>query len=128
MGSRFCLLLLCAAGGGLLAFPQAGLHLRLENTWPILDLWLQAVRLVAVPVSLLLLGFTRSGVVRFFQLGWGVWLSLLSLGLLFQNETLSPFHSPIGLAAILLVLVTALGLTLFSTMQLFPPSPKKASA
>ena len=127
MGSRFCLLILGALGATLLGWPEANIHLRMDSTWPLWDLWLASMKLIAFPVSLLLLGFTRSGVVRFFQLGWRLWLSLLTLGVLFQREPLTPYLSPYGLTAIILVLVCGLGLTLFSTMLLFPTKQKKTS-
>ncbi|MCB0405225.1 MAG: hypothetical protein KDD51_10605 [Bdellovibrionales bacterium] len=127
MGSRFCLLILGALGATLLGWAEAGQHLRMENTWPLWDVWLASLRLIAFPVSLLLLGFTGSGMVRFFQLGWGLWLSLLTLAVLFQREPLTPYLTPYGLTAIILVLVCGLGLVLFSTMQLFPGRRKKTS-
>ncbi|MEZ4751779.1 MAG: hypothetical protein R3B54_14460 [Bdellovibrionota bacterium] len=100
----------------------------MDATWPLWELWLSSMRLIAFPVSLLLLGFTRSGVIRFLHLGWGLWLSLLTLGVLIQREPLTPYLTPYGLTAIVLVLVCGLGLTLFSTMLLFPAALKKKAA
>jgi len=88
------------------------------------DSWVRCVGLFAIPLSLALLGLSRSALVRWLDIGWGVWMGSLSIAVLWTARSpFSAFYSWRATLFVLGVLVLSVGTTLFAAMALSRPKP-----
>lgn len=119
---RRALVLLGLAVMGILlpTLPQLDRSLAsLETASQWLSLWRSSVQAFGVPLALLLLGLTRSGIVRFLQLGWGGWLSVAAMGALLASP--HAFRSAEGKLTVIVSLVLSLALMVTTLIDLAPP-------
>lgn len=86
-------------------------------------LWRGSLQAFGVPLALLALGLTRSGIVRFAHLGWGSWLSVAGVGALVASPF--AFRAPEGKLVIVVSLVLSMALVVVSVADLLPPKEKK---
>lgn len=118
-----CLFCLTAAGVALLATPEPWLKLAPSSASGALHYWHSSLAAFAVPLSLFLLLMTRRNLIALACLGWGLWLTVLSLLLLLQSGTALPQTTPNGLLFVGFVLVSSLGTVLFAVMRLLRGKP-----
>lgn len=119
MRSMLCLLLLIIQGVALLVTNPTLFGLSPTGDVFFAKYWLFAVVTVAIPLSLFLLLFTKLDFVRTLALIWGLILSVLSIGFLFQIESAAPAVTLYGKLFVISVMIASVALTIFESIELF---------
>lgn len=114
-----CLILLIVEGGVLLSMHPSFLGLSPVSSSTIGNLWHSVMKLVAVPLCLFLLLFSKRDIIRFCVWLWGIFVSLLSIFYIFMIDSISPSATQYGKLFTILVMITAVALTLFESIDLF---------
>ena len=83
-----------------------------------LQLWMMSVKAFGIPLSLLLLRFTKNHFVKLGSAFWGIFLTFLSLLLIFQITDASPSVNLYGVLLIVGVLICSLSVAIFSLVEL----------
>lgn len=98
-----------------------------ERTPVMLRVWLTTLRSFAIPFSLILLGFSKSVLVRSLDIIWGLWLTSLSVLVLVRAKTIWSDATQFGLLLTTGTLVLATGTIVFATIELGSLLRKKSS-
>lgn len=83
-----------------------------------LQIWMNCVRAFGIPLSLLLLRFTKNIFVTLAGSLWGLALAVLSLVLVFDISDLAPSVNLYGVLFVVSVLISSISLSLFSMIEL----------
>lgn len=119
MRSMLCLFLLIIQGVALLVTNHTFFGLTPMGDIFFAKYWMFAVVTVAIPLSLFLLLFTKLDFVRTLALIWGLLLSVLSIGFLFQIEGAAPAVTLYGKLFVISVMIVSVALTIFESIELF---------
>lgn len=117
--------MLLASSATFLVLPESLLGLPMSGSSGIYRLWVASLELLAVPVCLLLLCFTKSTLIRVTKLLWGLWMTILSACVLLLLNEVAPEVTLWGTVHVGVTLITALSLTLFCTIELSKLAPPK---
>ena len=127
MRSYFSLFLLGVAGVFLVVAPWDTFRFPAAPHDNPLTLWLWTLKCFAVPGCLVLMGMTRSLIVKLCTLVWGLWLTFLSLWIALRVHQLAPEITSYGHAFLGLVTVLSLATVTFASIEfgnrLFKPKP-----
>ena len=123
MRSFSVLIMLLGAGISFLILPEAWLGLPHQTHSRLGWLWIQSLELLAVPLCLLFLAFSKSTLIRISRLLWGIWMTLISGAVLLNLTEIAPEVTLWGTVHTGVTLITALSLTLFSTIELSKLAP-----
>lgn len=117
MRSYLSLFLIAIAGVLLVLSPWQTFRFPAGTRGP-LALWLVTLKCFAIPACLVLLGLTRSIVVKFCALGWGLWVMFLSFWLAVQMNHWIPEVTTYGQALLGVVAVLSLATVTFTAIEL----------
>ena len=115
------LLLLAIGGVALIVLPVPLLHLRAIEPMGLLKWWQGTLEAFAVPLSLLLLNFTRHIWVRLSSLFWGLWIAVLSAWMIVQSKEVVPDATFNGVLFLLAVMIASIALVIFSALTFYHP-------
>lgn len=112
------LFLLSAAGVAACGLPPGLFNLETTLSSGKLQLWLMSVKAFGIPLSLLLLKFTKNHLVKLATALWGLFLTFLSLVLIFKISDLAPSVNLYGILFVIAVLICAMSVAIFSLVDL----------
>ena len=112
------LLLLFLAGITACGIPKHLFDLETTLSSGKLQVWMVCIKAFGIPLSLLLLRFTKNHFVTLACFLWGLSLTFLSLLLLFDISNLAPSANIYGIVFIVAILICSISLFLFSAIEL----------
>ncbi|MFM8315559.1 MAG: hypothetical protein ACKOA8_14850 [Deltaproteobacteria bacterium] len=112
------LFFLFLAGIGACGVPKQLFNLETTLSSGKLQIWLTVIKAFGIPLSLLLLRFTKNYFVTLACALWGLALTLFSLVLIFDISDLAPSVNIYGVLFVTLVFICSLSLSLFSSIEL----------
>lgn len=118
------LFLLVLAGLALIILPQATLGIPKNDTTGVLRLWGSSLKLFAVPLSLLILGFTKNVLIQIANLVWGFWIFIASILFFLRIQEHAPGISQYGRIYLATVLLVSLTLFVFTAVLFLPKGLK----
>ena len=112
------LLFLFLAGVAACGIPSHLFNLETTLSSGKLQIWMTCIKAFGIPLSLLLLRFTKNLFVTLANALWGLTLTFLSLVVLFDISDLAPSVNLYGVLFVVVVLISAISLSLFSMIEL----------
>jgi hypothetical protein len=112
------LFLLCAAGVAACGLPPGLFNLETTLSSGKLQLWMMSVRAFGIPLSLLLLKFTKNHWIKLATALWGLFLTFLSLILIFKISDMAPSVNLYGILFVVAVLICSMSVAIFSLVDL----------
>jgi hypothetical protein len=118
MRSSLCLITLALVGVALSVLPAAYFQYPANGEAPgWLGWWFVSLRYFAIPLCLVFLGFRGTRLVSWLRLGWGIWISLISLGVLINIQAVPLLRVAYGGIGVSAILVLGLALSVFAGIE-----------
>lgn len=121
------LILLVTAGISLIVLPEPFFGIPKTDLRGALRLWASSLRLFAIPLSLVLLSFTKNVLIKLAILCWGGWILLVTTIFFFRMQSEAPAITLYGKLFLAAVLILSLSVFLFSMIQFVPKNLKLTS-
>jgi thiol:disulfide interchange protein len=112
------LFLLCVAGVAACGLPPGLFNLESTLSSGKLQLWMVSVKAFGIPLSLLLLKFTKNHWVKLATALWGLFLTSFSLILVFKISDMAPGVNFYGILFVVAVLICSMSVAIFSLVDL----------
>ena len=117
MGIALLLLGLSLCGAAVTFLPLEWFGIPREGASGVLDYWLSTMMLFVLPLVLVLLGFTKSFLIRLLRFLLGLWDLALTVALLLQIDRFSPNLTGEGIGLLGLVLVFSASIVVYSAID-----------
>jgi hypothetical protein len=121
------LALLTLAGVAACGIPNTLFNLETTLSLGQLQLWIGTIKSFGIPLSLLILRFTKNTLIKVGCGLWGLFLTFLSLNLIFRISELAPSVNLYGILFVTAVLICSISLAFFSWVEVYSLLPKVPS-